>query len=149
MDKAGSFEKHESLDAMEGSNMTRVFLLRFINTGCLVLLYNITFIQNIVGVTFEDPHNFNVDWFETGGVGMITVMCINVFSPHIGSLMQYRKHRATIKKLETKGLTKNQDTNDKYKIWYDCHSRNVSSNSLFYVSKLNLFLLIQGIHKRN
>lgn len=119
MDKAGSFEKHESLDAMESSNMTRVFLLKFLNTGCLVLLYSITLIQTIVGVRFEDPHNFNMDWFETGGVGMIIVMCINVVSPHIGSIMAFRKHRKNIKKLETKGLTKDQETDDRYRIWYD------------------------------
>ncbi len=118
MDKAGSFEKHESLDAMESSNMTRVFLLKLINTGCLVLLYNISLIQKIVGVRFDDPQNFNVDWFETGGVSMITVMCINIFSPHIGSLIQYRKFRGQIRKLEKRGLTKEKETDDRYKIWY-------------------------------
>ena len=93
MDKAGSFEKHQSIDAMESSNMTRVFLLKFLNTGCLVLLYSITFIQTIVGVRYDDPHNFNVEWFETGGVSMIIVMCINVISPHIGPLIQYRQFK--------------------------------------------------------
>lgn len=119
MDKAGTFEKHESLDAMESSNMTRVFLLRFINTGCLVLLYNMNLIQTLVGVRFEDPQNFNVDWFGTGGVSMIIVMCINVFSPHIGPLLQYRNHMAKIRQLETKGLTKDKETNDNYRIWYE------------------------------
>jgi hypothetical protein len=33
MDRAGSFEKHRSLDEMETSNMVRVFLLKFVNTG--------------------------------------------------------------------------------------------------------------------
>jgi hypothetical protein len=33
MDRAGDFEKHRSLDEMETSNMVRVFLLRFVNTG--------------------------------------------------------------------------------------------------------------------
>jgi hypothetical protein len=117
MDKAGSFEKHESMDAMESSNMTRVFLLKFINTGCLVLLYNIGVIQAIVGVRFEDPHNFNVEWFETGGTSMIIVMLISTISPHIGPLIQYRKRRAYIKKLETIGLTKDQETDDNFKIW--------------------------------
>lgn len=119
MDKAGSFEKHESLDAMESSNMTRVFLLKLINTGCLVLLYNISLIQKVVGVHFDDPHNFNVDWFESGGVGLITVMSINVISPHIGSLIQYRKFRGQIRKLEKRGVTKENETDDGYKIWYD------------------------------
>ena len=80
MDRAGSFEKHQSLDDMESSNMTRLFILRFLNTGCLVLLYSLTFIQVIVGVKFEDPQNFNIDWYETGGVAMAIVMIINIFS---------------------------------------------------------------------
>ena len=63
MDKAGTFEKHQSLNDMEGSNMARVFILRFINTGCLVLLYNLRWIQSLVGVSFDDPYsNFDIDW---------------------------------------------------------------------------------------
>lgn len=62
MDKAGTFEKHQSLNDMEGSNMTRVFILKFINTGCLVLLYNLGWIQRLVRVRFDDPHNFDIDW---------------------------------------------------------------------------------------
>lgn len=117
MDRAGSFEKHESIDAMESSNMTRVFLLRFLNSGCLVLLYNINLIQAILGVRFEDPHNFNVEWFGTGGVSIIIVMCINVITPHIGSFIQYRRHRGKIRKLESKGLTEDNETKDEFKIW--------------------------------
>ena len=33
LDKAGDFEKHRSLDEMGTSNMVRVFLLKFVNTG--------------------------------------------------------------------------------------------------------------------
>lgn len=80
MDQSGSFEKHQSLDDMESSNMTRLFILKFLNTGCLVLLYSLKFVQNMVRVKFEDPQNFNIDWYETGGVGMIIVMMINVIS---------------------------------------------------------------------
>lgn len=118
MDMAGSFEKHESLDSMQSSNMTRLFLLKFVNTGCLILMYNVTLIQAIVGVRFDDPQNFNIDWFETGGVSMIIVMCINIISPHIASLIQYRSHTKNIRNLETKGLTKEKETNDRYKIWF-------------------------------
>ena len=117
MDMAGSFEKHESLDRMQSSNMTRLFLLKFVNTGCLILMYNVTLIQAVVGVRFDDPQNFNVDWFETGGVSMIIVMCINIISPHIASLIQYRSHRHKIRKLENKGLTKEKETDDRYKVW--------------------------------
>ena len=117
MDRAGSYEKHCSLDEMESSNMTRVFLLKFANTGLLVLLYSSAFIQTIVGVKFEDPHNFNVEWFETGGVSIIIVMIINIFSPHLGSLFSYFRYRSRIAKVE-RNLTDDYETDDKYKIWY-------------------------------
>lgn len=56
--------------------MARVFFLKFVNTGCLVLLYNQKWIQKTIGVSFEDPHNFNVEWYETGGMSIIIVMII-------------------------------------------------------------------------
>lgn len=117
MDRAGSYEKHHSLDEMESSNMTRVFLLKFANTGLLVLLYSSTIIQTIVGVKFEDPHNFNVEWFETGGVGIIIVMIINIFSPHLGSMFSYFRYRSRIAKVE-RNLTEDYETDENYKIWY-------------------------------
>jgi hypothetical protein len=63
MDRAGSFEKHQTIDDMESSNMTRLFILKFLNTGCLVLLYSLKFVQTMVGVNFGDPQNFNINWY--------------------------------------------------------------------------------------
>ena len=97
MDGAGSFEKHQSIDDMESSNMARLFVLKFLNTGCLVLLYSLKLVQRMVGVKFEDPHNFNIDWYETGGVGMIIVMIINVFSVRHISYVLYNLTRITEK----------------------------------------------------
>mmetsp|Transcript_4672 Transcript_4672/g.6635 ORF Transcript_4672/g.6635 Transcript_4672/m.6635 type:complete len:427 (-) Transcript_4672:9-1289(-) len=116
MDRAGSFEKHESLDAMQGSNMARVFVLKFVNTGCLILLYSVNWLQRLAGVRFEDPQNFNTDWYETGGVGLVLVMIINIFSPHISSFLSYRKHRRKIKLIENK-LTDSDEIKDSSKEW--------------------------------
>jgi hypothetical protein len=80
MDRAGSYERHQSIDDMESSNMTRLFVLKFLNTGCLVLLYSLKLVQTMVGVKFQDPQNFNIAWYETGAVGIIIVMIINIFS---------------------------------------------------------------------
>ena len=118
MDKSGTFEKHQSLDDMESSNMTRLFLLKFLNTGCLVLFYGIKFIQVMMGVKFDDPQNFNIEWYETGGTGLVMVMIINIFSPHIGSFLAYRKYRSKIRKLE-QNLTKDKKhVDEKFKIFY-------------------------------
>lgn len=117
MDKAGSFEKHESLDLMEGSNMIRVFFLKFVNTGCLVLLYNKIWIQRLMGVRFEDdPGTFDVNWYETGGVSMMIVMCLNIIMPHVGPLLQYKRYIARIRKVERR-CTKTGETDDKLRVW--------------------------------
>ena len=116
MDKAGTFEKHQSLDKMEGSNMARVFVLKLINTGCLVLLYNQKWLQRLVGVQFPDPQNFNVDWYETGGVSIVIVMVINIISPHVAPLLEYRNHRAKIRAIE-KHLIDNKETDDNHRVW--------------------------------
>lgn len=117
MDKAGSFERHQSMDEMETSVMVRVFLLKFLNTGCLVLLYNQKWLQKLVRVQFNDEEpDFGVTWYETGGLSLIIVMCINIVSPHVGPILQYYKHRKKIGKIE-KHLTSLQETDDDHKIW--------------------------------
>jgi hypothetical protein len=100
MDRAGTFERHESIDTMEKNIMTRVFFLKFINTGCLVLLYNQRWLQKLVGVRFQDPQSFNLDWYETGGVSIIIVMTMNIITPHIMPLLSYNKHQTKLRKLQ-------------------------------------------------
>ncbi|KAL9185465.1 hypothetical protein ACHAXT_003242 [Thalassiosira profunda] len=117
MDRAGSFEKHQSLDAMEKSNMVRVFLLKFVNTGCIVLLYGQTWLQRLVRVRFDDATDFNVDWYATGGTSLMIIMLMNVISPHIGSFIAYSRHRSKIRRLE-KSLSDNMETNDAHRVWY-------------------------------
>lgn len=117
MDKAGVFEKHQSLDRMETSNMVRVFLLKFVNTGCLVLLYGQKWLQRLVRISFEDASEFNVAWYATGGTSLMIVMILNIVSPHVGAFVGYFKHKAKIRRLE-KSLTVDKETNDKHRVWY-------------------------------
>ena len=116
MDKAGSFEKHHSIDEMEASVMARVFILKFLNTGCLVLLYNQKWLQALVRVRFNDEPDFGVTWYETGGLSLVIVMCMNIISPHVSPILQCIKHRKKIAQIE-KHLTKDKETDDKFKIW--------------------------------
>ena len=117
MDKAGVFEKHQSLDRMETSNMVRVFLLKFVNTGFLVLLYGQKWLQRLVRISFEDASEFNVDWYATGGTSLMTVMFLNIISPHVGAFIGYFRHKSKIRRLE-KSLAVDKETNDKHRIWY-------------------------------
>ena len=67
-------------------------------------------------------------------------MTINIISPHLGSLMQYRSHQKKIRKLE-KGLTEDKETDDQIKIW--CEKKNCFNNSLSQIfCSLRLFLFI-------
>ena len=116
MDKAGVFEKHQSLDKMETSNMVRVFLLKFVNTGCLVLLYGQKWLQRLVRISFDDDSEFNVDWYATGGTSLMIVMLMNIVAPHVGSFVAYFRHRAKIRRLE-RNLTSNKETKDSYRVW--------------------------------
>jgi len=114
MDRAGKFEKHQSLDKMDESNMVRVFLLKFVNTGCLVLLYGQKWLQNLVRVRFDDASDFNVDWYATGGTSLMIVMLMNIVAPHVGSFVAYFRHRAKIRRLE-RNLTADKETKG---VWY-------------------------------
>mmetsp|Transcript_9056 Transcript_9056/g.13500 ORF Transcript_9056/g.13500 Transcript_9056/m.13500 type:complete len:1091 (+) Transcript_9056:834-4106(+) len=118
MTKAGSFEKHHSVDRMEASIMFRVFLLKFINTGCLVLLFNQAWLQHMVNIEFEDKQpDFGVQWYETSGMSIFIVMCVNIVSPHVMPLLQYKKFKSRIKQIES-NLTDTENTSDAQKIWY-------------------------------
>jgi hypothetical protein len=116
MDRAGVFEKHQSLDKMEESNMVRLFLLKFVNSGCIVLLYGQKWLQQIVRIRFEDAADFNEDWYATGGTSLMIVMMMNIFAPHIGSFVACFRHRAKIRRLE-KNLTAEKETDDSHRVW--------------------------------
>jgi hypothetical protein len=117
MDKAGVFEKHQSLDRMQTSNMVRVFLLKFVNTGCLVLLYGQEWLQRLVQIRFDDASEFNVAWYATGGTSLMITMLLSIISPHVGGFVGYLRHRSKILRLE-KSLTSNLETNDSHRVWY-------------------------------
>ena len=62
---------------------------------------------------------------------MIIVMVINIISPHIGSLLQYRSHRKKIRTIES-SLTPDQETDDKIRIWYVYIMKYISRHPSFY-----------------
>jgi len=117
MEKAGSFEKHHSITAMETSVMIRVFLLKFVNTGCLGLLFNQKWLREIVNISLEESQpDFGVQWYETGGMSIFIVIFVNIFSPHVMPYLQYKKFKAKIRKIE-QNLTEDHNTSDAYKVW--------------------------------
>jgi hypothetical protein len=117
MDKAGAFEKHNSLDAMETSIMVRIFFAKFVNTAVLLLLFNMKWLQIIVRASIEFEPNFGVRWYQMAGSSLVIVMLMNILSPHIIPLLAYQKYRYGIRRVE-KNLTTDGETNDKSQVWY-------------------------------
>ena len=113
-DRFGSFERHVSIETMETSNLVRVFLLKVINTGALVLLYSQTWLQKIFLVRLEDSSpEWDVEWYATGGVSLIIVMCMNVITPHMFPVVRYLRHRSKVHRLE-KHLNENRDIKNSF-----------------------------------
>ena len=131
-DRSGSFEKHESLEAMERSNMIRVFLLKFVNTGTLVLLYNQIWLQRLMNIRIDNAPDFDVQWYSTGGISLIIVVSLNAITPHIVPVVRYLLHRSKARRLE-RHLTEENDTKDEYKLFFTQEDLNayVGSNAKF------------------
>ena len=133
-DRFGRFERHESIEELETSNLIRVFLLKVINTGALVLLYSQTWLQKLFLVRLEDSSpEWDVEWYATGGVSLIIVMCMNVVTPHMFPVVRYLRHRSKVRRLE-KHLNENNDIKNSFpKTFYSQEELNdyVGSNATF------------------
>lgn len=90
MNKSGRYEKHQSMDSMEASIMSRTFILKFVNTGCLVLLYNQQWLKNALGISLSVDPDFSKSWYETGGQTLMGIMFATIWSPHISPWMRMR-----------------------------------------------------------
>jgi len=117
MDKAGGFEKHNSLDAMETSIMVRIFFAKFVNTAVLLLLYNMKWLQVIVHASIEFEPNFGVRWYQIAGSSLIIVLILNAISPHISPLLSYYKYRSGVNRIK-RNLTDDGETNETGRVWH-------------------------------
>ena len=97
MNRAAKYEKHHSLDSMEISILTRTFILKFINSGCIVLLFNQKWLNHLLGVSlYKEGADFGTNWFETGGQSLLFVMIFSIFSPHIVPFFKMRRQAKRI-----------------------------------------------------
>jgi hypothetical protein len=133
-DRFGAFERHESIETREASNLMRVFLLKVVNTGALVLLYSQTWLQKLFLVRLKDSSpEWDVEWYATGAVSLIIVMCMNAITPHIFPVVQYLRHRSKVRRLE-KHIDENKDIKTTFrKVFYSQEELNeyVGSNATF------------------
>ena len=99
MNKSAKYEKHQSMDSMEASVMSRTFLLKFINTGCLVLLYNQEWLKTGLRISLTVDADFSKSWYETAGQSLIGIMIMTILSPHISPWYRMRTMTNRIKEI--------------------------------------------------
>lgn len=92
--KLTNYEKNKSLTEDKSSNMIKIFIGQFINTGIVIFLVNIkiNFIKNLE-LKFPIFNGFyddlNSGWFKNIGSTIFFTMIISVFSPHLGILANF------------------------------------------------------------
>jgi hypothetical protein len=98
MNKAAVYEKHQSMDSMEASILSRTFILQFLNSGCVMLCYNIDWLKAAVGSNLKADADFSQEWYQSGGTLLMFTMFCMMVSPHVAPYMRYRSSRAEMKK---------------------------------------------------
>ena len=86
--KFARYEKFHSLDGEERSVMSRVFFLKLVNTGLIVLLLN----SKLAGfLTTDDAsaREFSTPWYATSGLTLLLTLCINIGAPHMAPFSRY------------------------------------------------------------
>ncbi len=91
--KLTHIEKNKSLTSDKSSNMFKIFIGQFINTGLNLLIVNanVPAIRSwnknfpILNGSYSD---FSSDWFKNVGCTIFFTMIIFIFTPHIGVLIE-------------------------------------------------------------
>jgi len=96
MRKMARVEKHHSVETEEGSMFRRIFLLKFVNTGVIILLLNSEILKEFLGIEIVSSDEFSTEWFMTSGVSIILVMMFNILGPHLPPLYRYLKMQEKI-----------------------------------------------------
>ena len=96
MRKMARVEKHHSVETEEGSMFRRIFLLKFVNTGVIILLLNSEILKEFLGIEIVSSDEFSTEWFMTSGVSIILVMTFNILGPHLPPLYRYLKMQEKI-----------------------------------------------------
>lgn len=139
------YEKNKTLSDDMSTNMWKIFIIQFANTGLLLVLVNMK-IENI----HEKIPNFpffagNYDdmdpsWYASVGVMILISMMVNIVTPHIASLllMSFNYCCRCCDSGCTCGLrTKKQKKKDYYSLYtgsrFDMDSRYATILSTFYI----------------
>ncbi|CAD7940597.1 unnamed protein product [Amoebophrya sp. A120] len=77
-----------SITALNNALMWKLFLMEFVNTAIVILLVNTRFDYNGPLLGKGDYTDFEFDWYADVGVGIVVTMMINVFSPHVGTVLK-------------------------------------------------------------
>ncbi|CAD7971463.1 unnamed protein product [Amoebophrya sp. A25] len=103
-----------SITALNNALLWKLFSMEFVNTAIIILLVNTRFDYDGPLLGKGDYSDFDFDWYTDVGVGIVITMMINVFSPHVGTVLKayWRKRRR--KRLLEKDVKVLEDMNDVY-----------------------------------
>lgn len=85
-------EKNKNLTSDKSSNMIKIFIGQFVNTGLMLLLVN-TRIEAIKSWNAAFPilngnyNDFDSGWFKNVGCTIFFAMIISIVTPHIGGII--------------------------------------------------------------
>jgi hypothetical protein len=83
------YQKSHSLDQQQLEIAIQVFVLKFINTGGVLLLLNSKEIQDLIRVKISQHGNFLEEWYWTTGLSLLLVMLLNVLSPLVPGIQMF------------------------------------------------------------
>lgn len=93
------FEKHHSEDTKEKSIFIRLFILKFLNTGCIFLISSDQKVLSAAnGSSYNITPEFNYAWFQSIGVTILLVQIGNIVAQHIPICFSYYWHHRKLKK---------------------------------------------------
>lgn len=92
------FEKHHSEDTKEKSIFVRLFILKYLNTGCIFLISSDQQVLNAAGGTsYNITPEFNYAWFQSIGVTILLVQIGNIVAQHLPILFSYYLYHRQLK----------------------------------------------------
>lgn len=100
-----TYEKAHSLDRQKLEVCLQTFILKFINTGAVILLLSSQEVQRALRLRLTSHGNFTRDFYYTTGLSLMIVMLVNVAASVAPYLLYYGRARKTMRKAERGQLT--------------------------------------------
>lgn len=108
LERMTAFGKAHSLDRQKLEVFLQTFVLKFINTGVVILLLSEREVQRwlrAMGLPIITAGTFTSQWYFSAGLSLLFVMLVNIFASVAPYLLYYWRARRTMRKAERGQLT--------------------------------------------